>query len=121
MSNILTVRTLKKNLFKFIESLPDDIKNYIYKEFFELDLKYNIINIHFTEKCGDLKRESTQILSRYVKIVLNNEKLRYLFLKRSKDFSEIYKTKTNNKVIFESINKGYYYDFALAWIWRHYH
>ena len=120
MSNILTVRTLRNNLFKFIESLPDDIKNYIYTEFIEIDFKYEIINKYFLTKCGCLTKDTSSVLAKYVKIIINNEKLRDLFLKRSINFVKIYEYKLKNKKFF-SLIEGYYNDFALAWIWAQYH
>ena len=121
MSIISTVRFLKSKLFVMIQSLPDDIKKYIYKEFFELELKYDVIKNHLLNKCNDMTISSSDVLAKYVKIIINNEKLRDLFIERSSEFNRLYKHKIERKKQYFTLIKGFYKDFAVGWIFMCYH
>jgi hypothetical protein len=121
MSNISTVRSLKSKLFVMIQSLPDDIKKYIYKEFLELEIKYNVINNHFLNKCRHMTTASSDVLAKYVKIIINNDKLRDLFIERSSEFNAMYKSKIERKEQYFTLIKGFYKDFAVGWIYIRYH
>jgi len=121
MSNILTVRSLKSKLIGMIQSLPEDIKKYIYKEFLELEVKYNVINNYFTNKCGDMSIASSDILAKYIKIIINNDKLKDLFIERSNEFNTMYKRKIERKEHYFDLIKGFYRDFAVGWIYIRYH
>lgn len=116
---ILDVKA-KQDILIFVLSLPADIQKYIYKEFLEIEILYNKINNFVLYRCSDLSRETTTILSRYVKIIINNKKLKKYFISKSEIFKTIFKQKTNKKTIF-SLVTNYYEDFSLAWVWMIHH
>jgi hypothetical protein len=120
MNNVSTIRLLQVKLTKLINSLPDDIKMYIYKEFLETEIKYRIINTFFKTKCNDLSNKSSSILQRYVFIILHNKKLKDMFLQKSKSFKMVYEIKKEKKQLFDLITNPYK-DFALGWMFTEYH
>jgi hypothetical protein len=121
MSKLYIIRQLKINLLDLISNLPDDIKQKIYYEYFDIKLKYERVMYIFGKQHG-LTTFGSNILSRYIKKILNDEILISYFLKHSSSFKHIYEEnmQPNNNNSFTLI-KCKYLNFTLQWIWREYH
>jgi len=89
MSKLYIIRQLKINLLDLISNLPDDIKQKIYYEYFDIKLKYERVMYIFGKQHG-LTTFGSNILSRYIKKILNDEILISYFLKHSSSFKHIY-------------------------------
>ena len=118
--NVVTIRSLRLKLNRLINSLPHDIKEYIYKEFFEIEIKYKIIHTFFEIECNDLSYKSSSKLKKYVLIILNNKKLKDTFMQKVPSFKTICERKEIDKQIYTNISDPYE-DFALAWMITRHH
>ena len=106
---------------KFLDNLPDDIKKYIYVNFFELELKFSTVINYMMIDCQHLNRESTKKLKKYVKIIINNKKLKEMFLEKSSSFKGTYNYLKYNGTIFDIAKDDPYYNFALSWTLHQHH
>ena len=118
--NVSTIRSLNLKLNRLIDSLPDDIKKYIYKEFLETEIKYKIIHTFFEIECNSLSCKSSLILTKYVIIILNNKKLKDMFMQNVPSFKTICERKKTVKQFYTLISNPYE-DFAVAWMFNQYH
>jgi hypothetical protein len=105
----------------FLDKLPDDIKKYIYLNFFELELKFTTINQHIMIDCSSLTSEPTKKLKKYVKIIMNNKKLKEMFLEKSATFKCTYNYIKNNDIVYDIAVNDPYYNFAIYWTFHEHH
>ena len=110
------VRRLKSSLFTFIDNLPDDVKQKIYYDYFDIAFKYERV-IKIFKRTSELTSKSSEILSRYVKKILNDEDLKKYMLCHCVSFNNVYQYNDYGFKFFENENER----FALAWMWNEYH
>jgi hypothetical protein len=114
--------TTTEEIKQFLDKLPDDIKKYIYVNFFELELKFSTVMNYMIIDCRSLTAEPTKNLKKYVKIIINNEKLKKMFLEKSTSFKGTYNYLTHTKTKFYNIARNDpYYNFALHWTMNQHH
>jgi|688.fasta_scaffold701272_2 hypothetical protein len=121
MASVSVVRNLKANLINLIDNLPSDIKQKIYYDYFDVEVKYNRIMKIFRKQSG-LTTLGSNILTRYLKKMLNDELLLSYVLKHSLSFKRIYTCyiKNDKTYYFEQI-KDEHLNLTLQWIWCEYH
>ena len=107
-------------ILTFVKSLPEDIQKYIYKEFFETNMRYHFVYDTVIPKCSSLTNESIYNLSYYIKLIINDINLKKYFMNNSTHFKMIFTKKSKGEKMFSLIT-DYYHDFALSWAMSVYH
>ena len=113
------VRTLRSNLADMISKLPDDIKKKIYKEYFELTIKYEKIMKIFYLQNRKGTAAGIKILARNIKNAITDDKLIELLLKKSESFNSIYLIKKKSDCFVHFTDE--YEKLAMMWVWREFH
>lgn len=116
--SVFTVRKLKSRFSEFMDRLPDDIKQMIYYDHFDIIIKYERVMKIFI-RTRDLTCKSSRILARYVEKILKDEKLKNYLLCHSTSFKNHYNY-DNNFENYDSLS-NIYERFALGWMWQEYH
>ena len=120
--NVHAVRSLKTKLADMISKIPDDIKKKIYKEYFELTIKYERIMkiLYLQNRISSVI--TTKILARYIKKAVNDDDLKNILIQNSRSFSNMYDTYTrkDSTRYFKNF-KDEYENLAMIWIWNEFH
>lgn len=118
--HLSVIRKLKNDFYKSIESLPDDIKRKIYKEYFEIPLKEDRIYKVFRliNKCD--KNHIFVRLTELIKQTIDDEELLKSITKSNPLFARVYNEFVNDTIIYTLI-KDPYHKFAYEWIYSCYH
>jgi hypothetical protein len=129
MSDILNINDILvelKNIdiFFFIKKLPDNIKKYIYYEFFETKIYFNEFNILLNNRLS--KKLNISLIRPHIPIILSKPKLISYFCtnilgyKNHKTFETVYiQHKIQNNKSFVNMTNGD--SFALALLMYLYH